>query len=158
MAAGISAHAGDSGVQACSFAWPEPFALHQPYLLNDPRTGLMLYVESDGRHVAAITREGRILWQRNLFDDPKLESEIPPPPDFPGEPPFSDEKGIQWVRSYLGRLVIDRIGAVSDCEMQIIDRVAPPLFHGHYIRAGSGTHIFYLLDAKTGDFLVDQIN
>ena len=80
--------AGDQGTPKCS-AWLEPFPIHQPYLITDPRTGLMLYVESDNRHIAAITRDGKVVWHRNLFDDPKIRGSFVPPPPLPGEEPLS---------------------------------------------------------------------
>ena len=42
--------------------------------------------------------------------------------------------------------------------MNGIDHDRAPPFHGYYIRAGSGTHMTYLLDANTGDIVVDMIN
>jgi hypothetical protein len=116
----------------------------------------MLYVESDGRHMAAITREGKIAWHRNLFDGLKPESVFVPPPRIEGELGFSDE---EWRRySDVSRLSIDRIGIEPDCVLRFIDHDLPPHLHGHYIRAGSGTHIFWLIDAKTGDLQVQEIN
>lgn len=158
MVTGISTRAGDTGRENCPGILPEPFIIGQPFLLNDPQSGLMLYVESDGRHMAAIKREGQILWQRNLFDDPRLETEFPPPPPFLREPPLSTGKWRRQINSYVSHLSIDRIGVVSDCEMHVIDHVFPVQVHGHYIRAGSGTHIFWLLDARTGDFQMEEVN
>lgn len=42
--------------------------------------------------------------------------------------------------------------------VRFIDHELPSVFKGHYVRAGSGTHIFWLLNAKTGDFKMEQIN
>jgi len=39
---------------------------------RDPGSGTTFYVESDGRHLAAIDREGRLLWVRNPFVDSDL--------------------------------------------------------------------------------------
>jgi hypothetical protein len=36
---------------------------------KDPRTQVTLYVESDGRHLAAIASSGTLLWVRNPFED-----------------------------------------------------------------------------------------
>jgi hypothetical protein len=118
----------------------------------------MLHVESDGRHMSAITRNGMILWHRNLFDDPRLEYVFPAPPQIEGEPPVSGGEWRRHMRSYVGHLSIDRIGVEPDCALRFIDHDLPPQFRGHYIRAGSGTHIFWLLDANTGDFQLEEIN
>ena len=36
---------------------------------KDPSTLISLYVESDGRHIAAIAPDGELLWVRNPFED-----------------------------------------------------------------------------------------
>src|SRR5690349_22281876 len=43
-----------------------------PQVCRDPTTGTLLYVESDGRHVAAISRDGKLLWNRDPFKDAHL--------------------------------------------------------------------------------------
>ena len=50
---------------------PRKFVEPQSY--KDADTGIIFYVESDGRHVSAISQEGKILWHRNPFEDAKLE-------------------------------------------------------------------------------------
>jgi len=40
-----------------------------PIVFRDSRTSITYYVESDGRHVAAIDAEGKLLWVRNPFED-----------------------------------------------------------------------------------------
>jgi hypothetical protein len=40
---------------------------------KDAESGIIFYVESDGRHLAAIDRDGKILWHRDPFADAKLE-------------------------------------------------------------------------------------
>jgi hypothetical protein len=40
---------------------------------KDPHSGIILYVESDARHVSAISRTGKLLWTRDPFKDAKLE-------------------------------------------------------------------------------------
>ncbi len=45
----------------------------KPFTFRDAKTGIIFYVESDGRHVAAIDRDGKILWHRNPFEEHKLE-------------------------------------------------------------------------------------
>ena len=44
-----------------------------PQAYQDAHTGTTFYVESDGRHVAAISRNGRLLWVRDPFNDAHLE-------------------------------------------------------------------------------------
>jgi len=43
-----------------------------PQTYRDSATGTTFYVESDGLHVAAISKEGKILWVRDPFHDAKL--------------------------------------------------------------------------------------
>jgi len=43
-----------------------------PQVYKDPTSGTLLYVESDGRHVAAISRDGKLLWNRDPFKDAHL--------------------------------------------------------------------------------------
>jgi hypothetical protein len=35
---------------------------------KDPTSGVVLYIETDGRHVAAISSEGKLLWTRAPFE------------------------------------------------------------------------------------------
>ncbi len=51
---------------------PQKFAGPQAY--KDPATGIIFYVESDGRHVSAISAKGKLLWTRNPFIDAGLDS------------------------------------------------------------------------------------
>ena len=51
-------------------AWDPSHA--KPFAFHDPRTSLTLYVESDGRHVAAIDSAGTLLWVRDPFQDAGL--------------------------------------------------------------------------------------
>ena len=136
----------------CPTVETKPFAAGQPFLLRDSHTGLLLYVESDGRHMSAIAQNGKILWHRNLFDDARLARSLVPT-GFPGQRPLSTEEWRLWAKSYLNSLSIDRVAVFPDCALHYIDHVLLPQFHGHYIYAASGGHVEYLLDAKTGDFL-----
>ena len=43
-----------------------------PQSYRDSATGITFYVESDGLHVAAISKEGKILWVRDPFHSAKL--------------------------------------------------------------------------------------
>jgi len=44
-----------------------------PRIFKDPGTGIIFYSESDGRHVAAISPDGTLLWHRAPFTDIHLE-------------------------------------------------------------------------------------
>jgi hypothetical protein len=48
----------------------EPFSGPQVY--KDPNSGTLFYVESDGRHVAAISGEGNLMWNKDPFKDAHL--------------------------------------------------------------------------------------
>lgn len=43
-----------------------------PQVFKDPTSGTLLYVETDGRHVAAISGDGKLLWNRDPFKDARL--------------------------------------------------------------------------------------
>jgi hypothetical protein len=47
-------------------------SLAKPLSFKDPHTSTFFYVESDGRHLAAISSEGGLLWVRNPFEDRHL--------------------------------------------------------------------------------------
>ena len=51
-------------------AWDSTHA--RAFAFKDARTQLVLYVESDGRHLAAIDSTGALLWVRNPFEDQNL--------------------------------------------------------------------------------------
>ena len=44
-----------------------------PQAIQDPVTKVIYYLESDGRHIAAIRPDGKILWIRDPFVDAKLQ-------------------------------------------------------------------------------------
>ena len=44
----------------------------KPLTYHDPETKILFYAESDGRHLAAIGPDGKLLWVRNPFDDKGL--------------------------------------------------------------------------------------
>jgi hypothetical protein len=48
----------------------EPFPGPQVY--KDPNSGTLFYVETDGRHVAAISDKGKLLWTKDPFKDAHL--------------------------------------------------------------------------------------
>jgi hypothetical protein len=160
--AGITVSAGMTRAAAvgvrCPLVSPTLISNDQSFSLSDPRSGLVLRLESDGRHMAAITRDGKIAWQKNLFDDPNAAAVYPPLIQMPGEPRVSEEQWTRRMHAYVSKLRIDRIRIVSDCEAHVIDHdFGNPLFRGHYVLVGSGTRVSYFLDAKTGDLLAGPI-
>ena len=44
-----------------------------PQVYRDTHSGTLFYVESDGRHVASISKGGKLLWVRDPFKDANLE-------------------------------------------------------------------------------------
>lgn len=49
----------------------EPFPGPQAYKAT--KSGTILYVETDGRHLAAISSDGKLLWNRDPFKDAHLK-------------------------------------------------------------------------------------
>jgi hypothetical protein len=47
-------------------------SLAKPMSFKDPNTSIFFYIESDGRHLAAIGPDGKLLWVRNPFEDRHL--------------------------------------------------------------------------------------
>lgn len=46
-----------------------PLPLIKPFAYVDPTTRIVIYVESDGRHLSAIGPDGTVLWTRNPYVD-----------------------------------------------------------------------------------------
>jgi hypothetical protein len=40
-----------------------------PQVYRDPKTGTLIFVESDGNHVAAISAQGKLIWDRDPVKD-----------------------------------------------------------------------------------------
>jgi len=53
------------------YEWWDPTSA-KPMTYKDPRTSVSIYVESDGRHIAAIAPNGKLLWVRNPFEEAHL--------------------------------------------------------------------------------------
>lgn len=49
-----------------------PEVASTPVAFRDSHTGILLYAETDGRHLAAFEADGTLLWIRNPFEDSKL--------------------------------------------------------------------------------------
>jgi hypothetical protein len=154
IATGPSTYAGASQPVSCPGVWPEELPVGQPFVLSDPRSGLTLNLEKDGRHMAATNRQGKVIWHRDLFSGVNPDEVFGPPPHgFLSENEWTQRRNAEFAA-----LSIDRIGIEPDCALSFIDQMYPPRLRGHYIRAGSGTHIFWLLDATTGDFQMEEVN
>ena len=60
-------------VSVCAAQKPQMYVGHYlvpfpgPATYTDPITRTLFYVESDGRHVAAISKDGKLLWNRDPF-------------------------------------------------------------------------------------------
>lgn len=63
--------------------WPDyvlwDSSVAKPLVFKDPRTLITFYVESDGRHLAAIDKEGKLLWVHNPFEEDKEQCEYRTP-------------------------------------------------------------------------------
>jgi hypothetical protein len=69
-----------------------------PQSYHDSATGTTFYVESDGLHIAAISKEGKILWVRDPFHDAKLSDYRTHKPQI-----ASIGKGRWWVNGVARR-------------------------------------------------------
>lgn len=152
----LPAHAASPAANACKGVQPEPFPRGQPVAVNDPQSGVSLHLDSEGHHMTAIDRGGKVLWQRDPFDDPRLIRRMPPLPQIAGVPTVRHWK--RSMRSHFAQIGIDRIVIEPDCQRAMIDREFPKPLHGHYILAGSGTHLAWLIDSRTGDMQLEAIN
>jgi hypothetical protein len=77
-------------------------AFRGPQAYKDVESGITFYVESDGRHIAAISSTGTVLWARDPFVDAHLE-------------PYRTEKPqivvigapLEWMtRPYSGKFIL----------------------------------------------------
>ena len=111
-------------------------SLARSFTYQDPRTAITFYVESDGKHVAAIDAAGKLLWVRSPlkesgFDGPETRTPVidgikvaePPPPQY-----------VKWLQQH---------GFKSD--------------HA-YIRITFTDRSFGLMDEKAGDFILEGQN
>src|SRR5689334_19888463 len=65
------------------------YAFPGPQAYRDPSVPVVYYVESDGRHVSAIGLDGKVLWNRDPFEDAGVKPYRVPKPliVFIGKPP-----------------------------------------------------------------------
>lgn len=116
--------------QNCPGTWPNKIS-GEAYAFFDPRSGITLYLESDRRHIAAISPAGKLLWLRDPFADAHLE-------------PY---------RTAHPRIV--QFAPFQECEIQLRKM---PVLRDHFIFVGFDSSQFGSLDALTGDFIFEGQN
>jgi hypothetical protein len=89
-----------------------PIAL--PHTYRDADSGIIFYVESDGRHVTAISPDAKILWSRDPFADAQLEFYRTKTPSivFIDEIDKSDEPH-QWIVKAMARKGITKFVCIT---------------------------------------------
>lgn len=109
-------------VFACGLANASFATEHERVIYKDATTGIIFYVESDGRHVAAIAKGGKLLWVRDPFVDAHLKPYRTPLP------------------------IIDYVGPAKTGYEKIIDKGAK------FIEIHFNSSQFGILDVKDGHF------
>jgi hypothetical protein len=104
----------------------------KPLTYRDAGSGIVFYVESDGRHLAAIGPSGSLLWVRNPFVDQRLC-------------PYRNDRPI-----------IVRIEPVSKGELSMEPLRRRP--GARFIRVWFDSSQFGAVDMKNGDFLLQGQN
>jgi hypothetical protein len=109
-------------------------SLARSFTYKDPRTAITFYVESDGKHVAAIDAAGKLLWVRSPFKDPD-----------PAETRTPVIDGIEAAESPVPKYAqfLQRLGFKADRP---------------YIRITSALRSFGIMDERTGDFILEGQN
>jgi hypothetical protein len=97
---------------------------HGSQAYKDADSGVIFYVESDGRHLAAISPDGKVLWNRDPFSDSHLE------------PYRTNQPKIVWV------------GQAQKWELEAISTKGS----GKFISIDYNSSQFGVVDIKTGDF------
>lgn len=75
-------------------------------ICKDAATGTIIYVETDGRHVVAISPEGKILWRKDPFIDGGLEPYRMAHPTINAVRASSGKIGISFTSSQFGEMDI----------------------------------------------------
>jgi hypothetical protein len=91
------------------------------------KTGIIFYVETDGRHMAAIDRNGKILWHKTPYEDKAI-----------------------FGKKIEGR-VIYRLLEADDSDLELMQRRGKT---GQYIRVSCGMHEVGLLNQNTGELTI----
>jgi hypothetical protein len=107
-----------------------------PMAYKDPRSSIVIYVESDGRHVGATDMQGNLLWVRNPWEEGHTFCPYRTP-----RPVVNSLKMAEFTDSY--RTNLERRGA--------------NLNH-RFIRLAFDSSQFGVLDESTGDFFPEGQN
>ena len=108
----------------------------KPLAFKDPRTLISFYVESDGRHLAAIDPNGTLLWVRNPYED------------LPGACPYRTPRPV------IGRIEVVEITPIYASELQ--RRGANPSHQ--FIAITFDSSQFGVVDETNGDYLPEGQN
>ncbi len=93
--------------------YPPP-AIPLPYAYKDADSGIMFYVETDGRHVTAISPEGKILWCKDPFLDGHLEHYRTDTPRIVFiDKVAKDDKAHQWIVEAMARKGISKFICIT---------------------------------------------
>jgi hypothetical protein len=96
---------------------------------KDPNTSTFFYVESDGRHLAAISSEGRLLWVRNPFEDRHLCPYRTPRPTIIGIEAAVSDKHTAAIRNWGGDISHDLLFVqFSGSQFGVIDQITGDYF------------------------------
>lgn len=114
----------------CPEEWPSEIP-NTAWSFLDAHSGLILYLETDHRHIAAINSIGKVVWLRDPFEDAHLS-------------PYR-----------IAKPRITRFAPLLDC--QIRNRTSL-ILRNHFIFVGFDSSQFGSLDARTGDFLFEGQN
>ncbi|MBI3678765.1 MAG: hypothetical protein HY243_19320 [Proteobacteria bacterium] len=96
------------------------------YSIKDPRSGLILQLESDRRRITAFDTRGKMVWQANPFVDAKLQ-------------PYRTSHPV-----------IVQLGVLPNCAVRSL---ANTIIQDHFISIGFNSSQSGLLNAKTGHFI-----
>jgi hypothetical protein len=97
--------------------------------LKDEKAGVIFYFESDGQHVTALDKDGKVLWHRNPVEEAMLKGFA------------KDGKTV--------RPIILFAGPPLDWMLKVMRNRGKK---GEYIAISISTKAFGLLDKQTGEF------
>ena len=116
----------------------------KPFSFVDRRSLITFYVESDGRHLAAIEPSGRLLWVRTPFEDARLCPIRSP------RPIIAEIEVANVSQNYAGNLFSE--GALKFRSLGMDDPTHK------YLRIHFDSSQFGLLDESTGNFFPEGQN
>jgi hypothetical protein len=103
--------------------------LAKPLSFKDPTTSNFFYVESDGRHLAAISSDGKLLWVRNPFEDRHLCPYRTPWPTIIGIEAAVSVNHAAAIRNWGGDISHDLLFVqLSGSLFGVIDRITGDYF------------------------------